>query len=229
MTPERDTGAASPTASQRNRGVRTRPVQGGAAISALVAGMTILAGCQSPASPVQPTAMVVRIADYDGFVDEALSVLRERDFRPDRVDRERGVITAGPTTSAQWFELWRSDTPAGYERLESSLHTIRRKVRVDLEYVGAAPTAGTPGADAGGERYRLSVQVDKERYNTPSRQVTTASGALAIYSENLPTDEGVRRATAADARWTPLGRDGQLEGELLARLVDASSAAPVAD
>lgn len=227
MSAERNCVAAS----ARNRRARARRARRAAAIIAVAAGLTILAGCQAPASPVQPTAMVVRIADYDGFVDAALSVLRERDFRPDRVDRERGVITAGPTTSAQWFELWRSDTPAGYERLESSLHTIRRKVRIDLEYVGAPTPAGSPSqeADAGGERYRLSVQVDKERYNTPSRQVTTASGALAIYSENLPTDEGVRRATAADARWTPLGRDGQLEGELLARLVDASSAIPVAD
>lgn len=201
---------------------------------ALLLAFPACVGCQTPAPPAGPTALTLRIPDYERFVDETLTILRERDFRPDRVDRERGIIVAGPTTSAQWFEFWRGDTPGGYDTLESSLHTIRRTVTVDIEWIGdgrpaAAPRQPGPAAPGGDERYRVSVQVDKARYNTVGRQVTTASGALAIYNENLPTEEGLRRATAADAVWVPLGRDALLEGALLARIVDATPDVTVAE
>jgi hypothetical protein len=48
--------------------------------------------------------------------------------------------------------------------------------------------------------------------------VTTASGALAIYNERLPTTEGLRGAASRGEHWVPLGRDVLLEGYLLDRI-----------
>lgn len=73
---------------------------------------------------------------------------------------------------------------------------------------------------AGGNLFRVAVRVDKYRYNAPHRQVTTASGALAIYSERIPTTEGLRKAETPGAVWVPLGRDGLLEAYLQAKLAD---------
>ena len=171
----------------------------------------LLTGCQAPPTATEPTQMVLRIPDRDAFVDASLTILREYDFPPQRVDRARGLIVTGRTTGGQWFEPWRVDSQGPYQVLESSLHTIGRTATVTLE-----PT------ETSDDRYRVAVQVDKSRYSAPERQITTASGALAIYSERIPTREGLRRAQSHDASWVPLGRDPLLEGYLLAKLADAT-------
>ena len=218
-------------------------------LSTLCVFGALLAGCHAPPSPTAATELRVQIPDYEQFVDRTLTLLRERDFEPDRVDRPAGVIVAGPTTSAQWFEFWRSDVQGAYQVLEASLHTIQRRVSITLtpaeaegwaeEAVGpavvlgdaeAADGAGDPDVTAvpgvamaaSGGRYRLVVQVDKYRYSAPERQVTTASGALSIYSERLPTTEGLRGARSRGLHWVPLGRDGLLEGYLLAKILSAN-------
>lgn len=178
-------------------------------------------GCEAPPAATGPTTMRVRVSDYEAFVDDALSTLRRNDFAPSFVDREAGVIVTDPATSAQWFELWRGDARGPYNALESSLHTVRRRVTLQVDQlagqspVASAATPPTTAASAprGGE-FALSMRVEKERYSAPERQVTTASGALGIYNERLPTSEGlIPRGYAV--RWTPLGRDPLLESHLL--------------
>lgn len=319
-------------------------------------------GCQAPPAPTGPTFQVVRSADYETLFDATLSVLRVNDFTPLRADRQRGEVLTHPATSAQWFEFWRGDSPGGFAKLESSLHTTRRYVRVKIEpavpdaagavggvnaefaepgssrfaasseysgpsgavsdshstaqrgtrsgSTGAAsdaqpaghsdasdatsvvpnagqsstPTAGqygtsanasgqqstAPGADVlvidataqladrsavqdaagapavtdipaaagrpvdgahssvtnlaaadatGPRDYIVTIEVQKERYSAPERQVTTASGALSIYNERLPTTDGLRKARTPGESWVPQGRDAELERWLLERAV----------
>ena len=181
--------------------------------SALMAALAIMLscqiGCQAPPQPNGPTQMTLRLTDKDAFIDDTLTMLRELDFPPDRVDREAGTISAGPSTGGQWFEIWRRDVHGGYQILESSIHTIRREVGIHIEPVSD---------DADSDQYRVSVEVSKYRYSAPDRQVTTASGALEIFSERLPTADGLRNARSASSGWSPLGRDGLLESALLARI-----------
>ncbi len=187
----------------------------------------LLVSCRMPAAPDRPTAVVLQVPDYDAFVDATLSVLYRYDLPPDRVDRARGLIVSKPTTSGQWFEWWRVDSPGGYQLLESSLHTIRRTATIRIEaqtqpVAASAPASETqPGPDAPlPTRCKLTVQLDKARYSSPERQITTASGALAIYSQRVPTVEGQRGE--AVVQWVPLGRDPLLERFLLDCLVKAS-------
>lgn len=193
-----------------------------------LAGLTIgllLIGCQAPPAPTGPTSMVMRIPDRDAFIDASLSLLRRYELPPARVDRTRGEIVSRRTTSAQWFEFWRVDSQGAYQAFESSLHTIGRVVKIQVAPVEAdespivAETQPTP------REYRVTVEVDKFRYSAPERQVTTASGALAIYSERVPTTEGLRRARGKGDRWIPLGRDPLLEAYLLARLAEVPGTA----
>jgi hypothetical protein len=170
-----------------------------------------------------------------------MSVLRLYDFPPDRVDRVRGLIVSRPTTSGQWFEWWRVDSRGPYQLAESSLHTMRRIVTVNVEPLegtaGSAPAGAEPQHGAlqtaatqnVGGRYRLRVEVEKSRFSAPERQITTASGALFIYSERVPTVEGLRGPQSRHAQWVPLGRDALLEDFLLQKLaaaVPAVSATP---
>lgn len=174
-----------------------------------------LAACEAPPAAVGPTAVRVEIPDREAFIDSTLTRLREMDFPPARVDRLAGRIESRPTTSGQWFEFWRVDSRGSYQTLESSLHTIRRIVLVRLE--PADPPTTTQPVESG--TFRLSVEVQKERYNAPQRQVTTASGALAIYSERLPTEEGLRGAASRGEQWVPLGRDLLLEEFVLEQIL----------
>jgi hypothetical protein len=80
-------------------------------------------------------------------------------------------------------------------------------------------------ADSGSGAYRVSVAVNKSRYAAPDRQVTTASGALAIYNERLPTNEGLRNARSRLSHWVPLGRDALLEADLLDRIAARAAGA----
>ncbi len=188
-------------------------------------------GCQAPRPSGAPNELRVAVRDYDAFIDATLTILREQHFQPQQVDREAGRIAAGPATGAQWFEFWRSDSQGPYQLLESSLHTIKRVVTINIEPLGplsdvdaAAPLVTESTAEQAepvGGCYRVAVRVDKSRYSAPERQVTTASGALAIYSERLPTTEGLRAARARGEHWVPLGRDELLEAYLLALLADA--------
>jgi hypothetical protein len=188
----------------------------------------LVAGCQAPAQPTGPAEIVLHVPDYEAFFDASLSLLRLCDFQPDRVDRTRGLIVSHPTTSGQFFEWWRVDSRGGYQVAESSLHTIRRIVTVNVEPVGGqggragvptvAATGQRPVPPEAGELYRVRVQVDKSRYSAPERQVTTTSGALVMYSERVPTVEGLRGPQSRFAQWVPLGRDPLLETFLLEKL-----------
>lgn len=172
--------------------------------------LIFLLGCAAPPAATGPTRIALHVEDTEALINTAITVLREEDYPPREVDRQLGVVITHPSTGGQWFEPWRHDARGGYQLLESSLHTVRRVVTVQL-----APT--------GGDRYLLDVQVDKSRYSAPERQVTTASSALAIYSEGLPTEQGLRAARSEGEHWVPLGRDALFEAYLLDRIVNADA------
>ncbi len=176
----------------------------------------LLPGCQAPPAAGGPTDMLMRIPDHSAFMDATLSLLRRYDLPAAAVDRERGTIVTARATSGQWFEPWRIDSQGSYQVLESSLHTMARTASITI----------TPAAEGDDQdTYRVAVQVEKWRYSAPERQITTASGALAIYSEDVPTAGGARRADGRGVTWVPLGRDGLLEAYLLAKLADVTPSA----
>jgi hypothetical protein len=187
-------------------------LSGGAALVLLA----LLAGCQAPVPPGGPTERVVTISDYERFVDDALTLLRLNNFTPDYVDRARGVILSEPETSGQWFEPWRRDAQGAYQLTEASLHTIRRMVTIHV-----MPLDDEAGAAAS---YRLTVRVNKSRYSAPERQITTASGALNMYSIRTPTVYGERGKASQRVHWVPLGRDALLESYFVEQLAAKTGA-----
>ncbi len=200
-------------------------------LAALGLVLPTLVGCIAPPAPsLEPIRFTVRVSDYDAFIDQTLTLLREHDFEPTRVDRTRGLIVAGPTTGGQWFEFWRGDVQGPYQVVESSLHTIRRSATVSIEPLDAAsqpasdavPThrASPDDEPATGATCRVSVEVDKSRYSAPERQVTATSGILGVYSERATMETGLRGARSLGEHWVPLGRDGLLEAHLLSRLAE---------
>lgn len=208
-----------------------------------------LAGCHAPPQASGPAEIVLRLTDRDCFIDNVLTVLRRYDLPAERVDRDCGLIVSRRTTSGQWFECWRVDSQGAYQNLESSLGTIGRTVTVEImpaeppaQVISplepeAPPIAADPAPLAMAEEdtpakcgdYRVSVCVAKERLSVPERQVTTASGALALFNVRTPTVAGEFTARSAAIDWIAIGRDPLLEAYLLAKFVDAAPDAEIAD
>jgi hypothetical protein len=202
------------------------------AVAAVLAA-SLLLGCHAPPAACGPTEMVLRLADRDCFMDNVLTVLRRYDLPPERVDRESGLIVSRRTTSGQWFEFWRVDSQGRYQEAESSLATIGRIVTVEVTPAEPTGQVSSPLEPEAPERepsavcgdYRVSVCVEKERLSVPERQVTTASGALALFNVRSPTVAGRRGPQSAEMDWIPIGRDPLLEAYLLAKFVNESSEA----
>lgn len=202
-------------------------------IPALCLLLAPLSACQSPPRTA-PLA-------YDAFIDTTLTTLRLEHFDPRRADRATGLIVTERETGAQWFEFWRNDSQGSYQLLESSLHTIGRVVTIDITPVDASepttqPAGLSPVTVLAAEEssvglvlldegpYRVAVRVEKSRLSTPPRQITTASGAMGMYSERVPTTRGiVGPASRRGAHWVPLGRDELLEQRLLVKIAEAAA------
>jgi hypothetical protein len=229
------------TGSENFSGHRLRQIKFFSFLSMIVFTMLVNSGCRAPLQPEGPTEIVMSVRNYDAFVDSTLSVLRRWDFPADRVNREMGIIVSEPATSGQWFEPWRIDAPGAYQKFESSIHTMRRVVTVNLAPVESASADAAPMTESApaGEierlsdehaarsgNYRVQVRVDKLRFSGVERQVTTTSGAMAMYSERTPTVAGQRGVRSREEHWVLLGRDPLLEERLLKKIATAAERLP---
>ncbi len=203
------------------------------------------AGCATAPVVGPPAAYKISLTSYDEFINESLTTLRRYDYIPQTVDRATGRIVTEPSTGGQWFEFWRRDSRGAYQSLENSLHTMRRRVFVNVTPVSAAEADGSTAdiemaatsatvetsssiapdvLPAPQGVYRVEVRVEKERLHAPDRQAYSASSGLAVYSTQLPTVAGERGgATRQLAHWSPTGRDPLFEDWLLDRLAACDS------
>ncbi len=170
--------------------------------------MLIVAGCQQAKiadKGVSPKGLLIASDDLDSAWDEIIDVLREHSFIPDRQDMRAGIIVTSPTVSKQWFEFWRDDAQGAYQWAESSMHTIRRIVTVRF----------TPVKD---KKIRIDVSVKVQRKCLPQRQITSSSGVIRAFRENIPTYTGETPKTSKVVSWVNLGGDKKLSCYLLKRI-----------
>ncbi len=204
-----------------------------AGLSILLAVVAALAGCQAPAEPSGPTELVLRIPDYERFVDASLSVLRQYDLPPSRVDRPRGLIVSQPTTSAQWFECWRGDTPGGYQSLEASLHTTRRVVTIQIKPLDTPPP-GFVGAFAPAEVPDLTEWPESAEATAPPAppEPAAAAGAPRDHVQCRWTSCGTAlrsgRSRRGRVRWPSPARRRRMSRACAARGAIAQSGCPSA-
>jgi hypothetical protein len=177
------------------------------ALYTLCIGLAMLAvGCQRPTWDIATSTPVLTVNKdaFDVGWDETLDVLRDHNFEPDRQDVRAGIITTHPTVSSQFFEFWRADAQGFYPWLESSLHTLRRWAEVRF-----VPADGS---------FTIEVIVHVERKSQPERQVSTSTGALQIFRENLPTYTGEKVSDKEAVHWVDLGTDRRLGKYLLEKI-----------
>ncbi len=160
-------------------------------------------------NPVLVTAMDREMV-WEGVadvVDDYFKIARE-----ERVKLVGDLLTEGridtyPRGGSTIFEPWNGDSATPYERLESTLQSIRRTA---LVRVIPAP-----------EGFLIEVQVMKELENVPRPE----TGAVSLSNPvALRNDDSLVRVTSPVAGqqpnigWIPQGRDMALEQEMLAQM-----------
>jgi hypothetical protein len=146
--------------------------------------------------------------EADRLWGAAQDVLRDHQFRLDRVDRRAGVVSTLPETSQQLFEFWRHDVATTADLWEATLNPIRRWIQVTFARDGDGPWT------------QVSVVVHKERLSAPDRQFNNSGAAFLLFGYTLPSTTGMTQVTPAHDRWIACGHDPAMEDYLLTRILE---------
>ena len=178
---------------------------------------------QGPTPPGQTTAnpLIVPVLDR-WFVMDEISDEVDDYFRVKREERIRlvdGVMSEGwietwPRMGSKILEPWHHDSTRGYEKVHSTLQTIRRTSKIRV-----IPT---------GDSYAIDVKVFKELEDN-DRPLGSPLGGNALRSDNALDVDRPDNFSQGNARtWIPLGRDISLEQRML-RNIQQRLAYPVAE
>ena len=139
-------------------------------------------------------------------VDDYFPIASEQPVQNSRGMYLDGRIETAYRIGASVLEPWRKDSTAGFERIQSTFQSIRRKATVMVRPQGAA--------------YSLEVVVQKDLEDTDRSQFSTES-TTSLRHDGTP----VRKLDDNDDSpitlgWIPLGRDSSLEQVILRDIFD---------
>ena len=155
--------------------------------------------------------MFVPIADRELLWNQLVDELDDyfRIAREQRVQETGGVLTEGridthPAIGATLLEPWRRDSTPGFERLEATLQSIRRRA-----------TARVIPREGG---YFVEIQVLKELEDVSQPERSTAASPTQRYDGSLVRGETPIQTGPQTLGWICIGRDASLEQQILAEL-----------
>ena len=133
----------------------------------------------------------------------AEQVLTGMHFGIEKLDVDAGYIRTAPLSGAQSLEFWRSDNVGSFNRSEADLHSIRRAVEINV-----SEQAG---------QLCINCKAATQRLSLPQ---STAGQSHPIMSPEQRSVQKFKlgREQKSNLTWTDLGRDNQLETEILKRI-----------
>ena len=139
----------------------------------------------------------------------AEQVLVGMHFGIEKFDVDAGYIRTAPLSGAQSFELWRSDSVGSFNQTEADLHSIRRAVEINI-----SEQAGQLCINCKATTQRLSLPQSTAGQNRP----VMSPDQRSVQKFKLGREQ------KSNLTWTDLGRDNQLETEILKRIEKQLSA-----
>jgi len=165
-----------------------------------------------PTKQLIPNPMFVPIADREMLWNQLVDELDDyfRIAREQRVQESGGVLTEGriethPAPGATVLEPWRRDSTPGFERLEATLQSIRRRATVRV-----IPREGG---------YFVEVQVLKDLEDVSQPERSTISSPTRRYDTSLPRGDTNTQTGPQTLGWICIGRDTSLEQQILTELM----------
>lgn len=187
----------------------------------LIASVVLLQGCGTilyrftspvPAVAVPNPAMIPAQdpefvwAQVIDTVDDYFHIVREQPLQASRESFLEGRLDTAYRTGASMLEPWRKDSTKGFERLQSTLQSIRRRATVVVQPV------------SGG--FSVFVQVDKELEDVDREQFASESAASFRHDGTVVRTEDLNAEEPTTLGWISLGRDVTLEQQILQQIVD---------
>jgi hypothetical protein len=168
--------------------------------ASLLTAACLASGCATmPQATSNP--ILIRSNNPDEVWEKAVDVLHAYQLPIERENRLDGTIETDYKVGSGLLEPWHHDSVTVGDRLESSFQSIRRRATVSV----------TPGQ--GG--YLVGVQVLKEIEDPQDLIVNSAGTATFPESTTLNRNLQVVVGPATPEGWILLGRDSNLEQDLL--------------
>jgi hypothetical protein len=130
----------------------------------------------------------------------AQRVLADMHFAIEKLDAETGFIRTQPLTGAQSFEFWRADSVGSFNQSEADLQSIRRTVEINVTQQD--------------QQLCIDCRATTQRLSTAQSQDKEAMAESYHSAQHLKFGRD-QKATIA---WIDLGRDNQLETEIIKRI-----------
>lgn len=148
--------------------------------------------------PLDPEFLWFQIVDA---TDDYFRIQNEQWVRRDNVQWLEGRLSSYPQVSGTSFEPWKNDTKRGFERLQSTIQTIRRtaSVRVTPDETG----------------YTIEVNVLKEKEDVDQAQSSTAGSSAQRHDGTIVRNENQQRTLPETLGWFEIGRDAELEQKIM--------------
>ena len=134
----------------------------------------------------------------------AEQVLAEMHFSIEKFDVNAGYIRTTPLSGAQSFEFWRADSVGSFNRTEADMQSIRRAVEISI-----SEKAG---------QLCINCRAATQRLSLPQSQIATDQQTVMANQERDVKMLKLSHEQKATPTWTDLGRDNQLETEILKRI-----------
>ncbi|MEM1069398.1 MAG: hypothetical protein AAGG48_28360 [Planctomycetota bacterium] len=134
-------------------------------------------------------------------VDDYFRISREQPVQNSNGILLDGHIETSYRVGASLLEPWRKDSTKGFERLQSTLQSIRRRATVVVRPLG--------------EGYTLEVVVQKDLEDTDRSQYSTESTATMRHDGTVVRTDDNYDDSPQTLGWIPLGRDTSLEQVIL--------------
>jgi hypothetical protein len=187
---------------------------------ALCLGVLVMGGCGrllyrfSAAEPAvfAPNPALLPPADPDfvwaqviDTVDDYFRIAREQPLQASAGVVLEGRLDTAYRPGASLFEPFRKDSTKGFERLQSTFQSIRRRATVIVR--------PQPGG------YSLMVQVDKEIEDVDRAQFASESSPSFRHDGSVVRNEEMLPDQPVTLGWISLGRDVSLEQRILQEIV----------
>lgn len=138
-------------------------------------------------------------------VDDHFRIDDEQPLRRTNTDWLEGRLITYPEVSGTLLEPWRNDAARGFERLQSTFLTVRRRatVRVIPEEAG----------------YTIAIEIIKEQEDVDQSQFSNASAAAQTPQGVIVRNENQIRQMPITLGWYEIGRDREFEQRLMASIL----------
>jgi hypothetical protein len=164
-----------------------------------------LAGCAENKYAKTIEQLCPPAADKTAAMATAEQVLVGMHFGIEKFDVDAGYIRTAPLSGSQSFEFWRADSVGSFNQSEADLHSIRRAVEININ------------EQAG--QLCIICRATTQRLSLPQNQ-NTAGQNQPVMSPDQKSIQTFKlgREQKTTLTWTDLGRDNQLETEILKRI-----------